>query len=120
MSETKLKKQAMTDESWHEIGATGEPAFQNSWVNYGSGYATAAFMKDALGFVHIKGSIKSGTVAQPIFTVPTAYRPATIQQFAIPSNAALATLQINTVGEVTILACGSNAWASLDVMCYKV
>lgn len=72
---------ANADTDWHEIGGTGEPAFENGWVNYGGGYDTLAYRKDAMGFVHLKGAIKSGTGIN-VFTLPTGYRPAGNQQFA--------------------------------------
>jgi len=62
-------------EAWHEIGAAGEPAFVNSWHNFGGGFSTAAFAKDSLGFVHLKGTITGGT-AITAFTLPAGYRPA--------------------------------------------
>lgn len=62
-------------EAWHLIGGGGEPAFQNSWVNYGGSESVAAFMKDPAGFVHLRGHIKSGT-SNTIFTLPAGYRPA--------------------------------------------
>ena len=61
-------------EAWHEIGAAGEPAFVNSWANFGGGFSTAAFAKDSLGFVHLKGTIHNGT-ANTAFTLPAGYRP---------------------------------------------
>ena len=50
----------------------------NGWVNYGGTFATAAYMKDSLGFVHLKGAVKSGTttVGTVLFTLPAGYRPA--------------------------------------------
>src|SRR5262245_59274830 len=60
-------------EPWHEVGAPGEPAFRNSWVNSGSGVTTAAFYKDPLDVVHLKGIVDSGSGI--IFTLPPGYRP---------------------------------------------
>jgi hypothetical protein len=62
-------------EAWHEIGAAGEPTFQNSWVNESpSTETTAAFYKDPFGVIHLKGLIASGT-NNTIFTLPAGYRP---------------------------------------------
>lgn len=64
-------------EPWHEVGAAGEPGFQWSWVNEGgAGKPTAAFYKDALGIVHLKGSIKDGTNLQVAWILPAGYWPA--------------------------------------------
>lgn len=48
------------------------------WVNTGGGFATAQYMKDELGFVHIKGVIQNGTTAQGSWIaapLPVGYRP---------------------------------------------
>jgi hypothetical protein len=63
---------------WHLVGAAGEPAFQNSWVNYGGAYAPAAFRKMPDGTVRLRGTVKSGTNASAIFTLPVGYRPAAV------------------------------------------
>jgi len=63
-------------DQWHLVGSGGlEPAFQNGWTNYATGYATVAFMKDALGYVHMRGDAKPGTIATTMFTLPVGYRP---------------------------------------------
>lgn len=62
-------------EAWHEVGAAGEPAFQNSWVNESpTTETTAAFYKDPFGVIHLKGLITGGTNST-IFTLPAGYRP---------------------------------------------
>ena len=61
-------------EAFHEIGAAGEPSFQNSWVNDDPASASGAFYKDPLGIVHLKGVLKSGTNGD-IFFLPVGYRP---------------------------------------------
>ena len=68
------------DTAWHAIGAPGEPAFLNTWKNYGGEWAAAAFRKDSEGFVHLRGLIDctagNNTFA---FTLPVGYRPGTNQ-----------------------------------------
>lgn len=73
------------DTAWHEVGAAGEPAFQNSWVNYGSGYSTAAFRKLSSGLVMLKGIIKGGANGNVAFILPPGYRPKEDQ--AYPTSA---------------------------------
>jgi hypothetical protein len=51
------------------------PTLTNSWVNYGSGFMNAGYMKDEFGFVHIRGTLKSGTFNSVAFTLPVGYRP---------------------------------------------
>lgn len=62
-------------EGWREIGAAGQPAFQNGWVNLGAPWATAAFYKDPDGRVWLRGLVKNGLSGLPIFTVPAGYPP---------------------------------------------
>jgi hypothetical protein len=61
---------------WIEIGTSGAPNFQNSWINYGNGYTRGAFMKDNNGFIHLRGAVKpNGTMNSVIFNLPDGYRP---------------------------------------------
>jgi microcystin-dependent protein len=62
-------------DTWHQVGGSGEPAFTNSWVNYGSPYGNLMFRKDPLGKVQLRGAVKNGTLGSSIFTLPTGYRP---------------------------------------------
>jgi hypothetical protein len=82
----------VNDEAWHEIGAPGQPEFTchgpgNSYgcfANYGQGFNTAGFYKDALGVVHLKGLIhwtsgsntSIGGCGWWAFVLPAGYVPA--------------------------------------------
>jgi len=102
------------DTAWHEVGAGGEPAFENSWVNYDSvNYATAAFRKDALGFIHIKGMVRSGSLPGTIFTLPAGSRPAKPVYFAVASYDAYGQVWIGLDGPVQA-GVGNNGWLSLN------
>jgi hypothetical protein len=61
-------------ETWHVVGASGEPAFENSWTNEGSTWQVARFRKDN-GVVHVQGLVHNGTVNTAVFTLPLGYRP---------------------------------------------
>jgi hypothetical protein len=63
-------------EPWHQVGAPGEPGFENGWSNTGEGQ-TVAFYKDQLGIVHLRGIATGGTSAKTIFTLPSGFRPPT-------------------------------------------
>lgn len=95
-------------EDWHEIGASGEPAFQNSWANEGSaGNETAAF-KYRAGMLFFKGYIDSGTTTDGtvVFTLPEGRRPnSTIRvsgMFVNGSSEISYQLEIQTDGDVAI------------------
>jgi hypothetical protein len=74
-------------EAWHEVGAAGEPAFQNGWNNLGTAVESAAFYKDQLGVVHLKGHVQGGNGGQGIFTLPSGYRPSKFEYFPSMSGA---------------------------------
>lgn len=108
-----------SQEKWREVGATGQVAFQNSWVNFDSGAtSTAGYMKDSLGFVHLKGLVKSGTIGQIIFILPTGYRPAGNTNYSVSSNSAFGSVSITSSGNVTADV-GNNAWVSLNGITFK-
>jgi len=114
------KLDATTDTAWHEVGDSGEPAFENSWVNFGSGEATAAFRLDSDGFVHIKGVVKDGSaIGTDIFTLPSGYRPANKETFCCIANNAIARIQILSTGEVQTGVVGSTTWFSICGIIFK-
>lgn len=105
---------------WHTIGAAGEPAFVNSWVNFAGGFQPAAFRKGPDGKVQIRGVIKSGASATA-FTLPVGFRPPNIilAPSVFSSSAGVITstyLQIDTAGLVSIGASGTatNQWHSIE------
>ncbi|MBI3936419.1 MAG: hypothetical protein HY323_05535 [Betaproteobacteria bacterium] len=76
-------------EEWREVGASGQPAFGTNWGNYGTPWETAAFYKDPLGRVYLKGmTTKTGTptINDVIFTLPEGYRPAKDLLFGVASE----------------------------------
>lgn len=110
----KLRPKLAAVEAWKLVGAVGQPAFQNSWVNFGSGFADAAFYKDPDGWVHLRGLVKNGTNQATIFTLPVGYRPANIfDSHQLAQNAA-GQLQITTDGQVRLYNFSNNQYAGLD------
>jgi hypothetical protein len=89
-------------EAFHEISGPGEPAFQNGCGNL-AGVATAAFFIDREGVVHLRGRYECPTAGSVAFALPTGYRPAGEQQFAL-AGATGAVVNINPDGT---LACGT-------------
>lgn len=81
-------------EAWHEVGTAGNPAFQNGWSNYSPSFYGAAFYKDRLGNVHLRGTIDDGTMSQTAFTLPPGYRP--------PKGLLLPTASAHVYGELLI------------------
>lgn len=87
----------------------GVSSFSNGWVNYGAGYYDASYVKDAAGYVHLRGAIKSGSGGTVAFSLPAGYRPSSAVAFPalsstgnIGASTALGAVQINSNGDVTI------------------
>lgn len=103
--------------AWREIGATGQPAFENSWVNYDTNNNSAAFRIDETGLVRVKGLVKNGTaINTTVFTLPVGYRPP--KQIVFPSVAgggadAFASGRVTAAGLVQGNV-GATAYFSLD------
>lgn len=78
------------------------PTLTNSWVDFGTPYAAAKYMKDSMGFVHIKGLVKSGAAGNSIFTLPAGYRVASNENlyFSVPCSGGVADLVIASDGTV--------------------
>ena len=51
------------------------PTLLNGWVNWDSTNMPAGYVKDELGFVHLRGFIKNGSLGVPAFYLPVGYRP---------------------------------------------
>jgi hypothetical protein len=64
-------------ESWHVVGAPGEPQFENGWEDFPSSaqFEDVAFYKDHEGVVHLKGRAVGGS-SHRYFTLPPGFRPA--------------------------------------------
>lgn len=109
-------------ETWREIGASGQPAFANSWVNHDTAWGStntqkAGFRKLANGDVELRGAIKSGAINQAAFQLPTGYRPAKTQIWAAVSHSGgayqFAAVGIDGTGNVYPVS-GSNFVLWLD------
>ena len=78
-------------------------------------------MKDSMGFVHIRGMVKPDGAGDDIFTLPTAYRPASKLIFIVLYNDngtyRPGRLNITTEGVVSIYypsTVASPDWVSLE------
>lgn len=77
------------------------PTYSNSWVDSGGSDQAGRFMKHPDGTVEIQGLIKSGTITNAAFTLPSGYRPAATLKFAVESNGAYGMMKITSAGVVT-------------------
>jgi len=96
--------------------------FSNSWVNFGSPYSNAGYLKDENGFVHLRGVVSGGTVNLKAFSLPTRHCPEATILVPVISNGVLAVCKIDTSGDgggVTLLTGGSNVSFHLDGISFK-
>lgn len=114
-------KQLLSIEDWHEVGATGEPGFDNSWANRAS-LSTAGFYK-AFGRVWLKGVIDTGTNGTSAWTLPAGYRPDEVMSLPSGQYAALGSsatyITIGTDGTV-IPSAGSTNGIMLDGLSFRI
>lgn len=104
---------------WRFVGVTGQPAFTNSWTNFGAPYANASFMLIPDGFVQLHGTIKSGTVGSAAFTLPPGFRPSAPIPYAVVSNGVFGRVDVSNDGTVTPLSPSSNTSVVLDQIRFK-
>lgn len=122
------------DEGWHYVGTEGEPAWHsaqvcNAWSNsqenegWNYEFADASFYKDALGIVHLRGTVTGGTIDGncAMFQLPDGYKPATENsvRFAVATATGPGQLYVTGgTGYVTVLS-GSNTSLSLDGVSFR-
>lgn len=102
----------------HLVGASGEVAFQNSWVNFGGTNASASYYKDSLGRVYLKGTIKTGASGTTAFTLPAGYRPQEAEIFPVVANGAFGLVTVNPDGTV-VVSTGSSTYTTLSGINYR-
>lgn len=88
-------------------------SLQNSWVAFGSPYATPGYTKDSLGSVRLRGVAKSGTVTTNtvIFTLPVGYRPSSDLYIINAIAAGWGICHITSSGDVKFDSSSSSASA---------
>lgn len=94
------------------------PTLLNGWIDYGDVYNPTGYWKDSFGVVHLRGLVKSGTMNQNIFVLPSGYRPQYKEiQFSNSDNA-YGRVDILTDGSVLPVV-GNNLWISLDGITFR-
>lgn len=95
------------------------PSLGNSWVNFGGSYATAAYYKDGLGRVYLRGTIKDGSIPGVVFTLPAGYRPAAQLRFGVMSHGAFGRVDVYANGDVEVNLPSTNSSLSLDQVHFR-
>lgn len=90
------------------------------WIPYGGTTVAPSFRKLSSGMVVFRGSMKSGSLNGPVFTLPAGYRTAGDSFFAIATNTTggfIGTAKLTAAGVLSITA-GSTAQVMLDAVCF--
>ncbi|MBL7723604.1 MAG: hypothetical protein JNK27_05620 [Chitinophagaceae bacterium] len=99
------------------------PVLQNSWINYGLGFADAKYYKDKEGVVHLKGLIKNGTITSNtiLFTLPAGYRPSTSGQliFSVDNATGIGRVDVKANGDVVVVTATTNAFLNLTGISFR-
>jgi hypothetical protein len=98
------------------------PTLINGFTNYGNGFSTAAYFKDKLGQVHLRGLVNNAgsPVGLILFTLPAGYRPSTSGTliFMTGNNNNMCRIDISVDGNV-IATTGSAGWICLDGIAFR-
>lgn len=120
---SKLGAQAVTAAKIETQQTWITPTLLNGWVQYDSVHSAVGYMKDSLGFVHLRGMIKTGG-ASHVLTLPAGYRPARVIHFPGVNGGAAAYTRIAgeteapNSGKVTLSATTAT-WYTLDGICFQ-
>lgn len=89
-------------EDYRYVGDAGNPAFENSWENYSTGWVSASFRKHG-SRVEVRGLVKQDppVVGSVIFTLPSGYRPIKEHLFSSVSGSTdQCRVRVSPAGEV--------------------
>lgn len=101
-----------------------EPTLLSNWTNFGPGTDPVSYMKDSLGFVHLRGVMKNGSIgpSSPAFYLPEGYRPTGYLMLSATSNGSSQVLtQVdisNTTGKFQVVV-GGNIICCIDNIIFK-
>lgn len=99
------------------------PTLLNGWANWiatspTDGLNPIGYWKDSFGVVHLRGTIRSGTVNAQLFTLPTGYRPAAREVLMALSDEAVGRVGVLPNGQV-FQELGTNTYLSLDGLTFR-
>lgn len=100
------------------------PTLLNGWTNYdATTWDPVGYMKDSLGFVHLRGFVKGGTISTGtiVFKLPVGYRPEKSSYFCTGTNnsGSSTSWQVSSNGDVIILYGGSSSYCSIGTLIFK-
>jgi len=113
-------------EPWREVGAPGQPPFQNGWQNL-DGWGTVAFYKDRNGIVHLRGLLNTTghTGSQTVFYPPYSHGACDGQARIFTTQSGLGASRIDVLPSgainpaVIAVAYAADSHLSLDGISYR-
>ena len=106
---------------FNKVGSQGAAPFTNAWASWGPPYYDVGYWLDPFNQVHLRGTLKSGTVGSSAFTLPPGFRPARAAgPFIVLSNGTTGRVDIGTDGTVTPNAPSNNASVVLDGIYFRL
>lgn len=115
----KLAANAITAAKIEAQQAWVSMTLQSGWSDYDSNHSPATYMKDSLGFVHLRGLIKNGTVGSIITNMPVGYRSTKHMHWGSMSAGSFAVLRLDINGNLTSSNYSSTSYLTLDGITYK-
>lgn len=100
------------------IGANGQPVFLGSVANFGSGMQDVGFYRTPEGIVHLCGVAVWDALGNVGFALPTGYRPAAKERFAVYTSSGAGQVDVDQDGNVQLVA-GGLAFVSLSGITYR-
>lgn len=91
-----------SDTLTHKLGPWTAPTLLNAWANVGAGNEPAGYLKDPLGFVHLRGLVIGGANATVAFVLPVGFRPAAQAQYSAAPGGGIGLVLFAANGNVTI------------------
>ena len=96
------------------------PTLLSDWVNYDAvNESVAGYYKDAMGVVHLKGTLKGGVGSGTIWNLPAGYRPSERQWFATSINSSFSYVAVYTNGNIIPLAAGGTGRTILNGISFR-
>lgn len=121
-------ERALVSDGWRYIGDTGEPAFQNGWVNFSASINGACYRRIG-DMIYLRGAIKNGTVgyATPAFVLGAGYISPEECEHDVSVDGGVGRVYVgsanasggSTAGRVSVFS-GSNVYVDLSSVFYSV
>lgn len=105
-------------------GSWVSPTLTSGWTDFGSGYQTARYKKNAAGRVYVEGGVGGGAdgSSATIFTLPSGFRPSAHHRFVQARNVnaeGMCAVEVRSDGRVVPLNTLSGAFVSLSGISFE-